>query len=203
MTVLLSGSGSNLAALLERAAAPDASFSVRAVISDRADAFGLERARAAGIAAQCVARGDWPDKATFQRALRDAVLATTPDLVVLAGFMRILDSGFVDAFAGRLINIHPSLLPKYRGLDTYARALAAGDQEHGTSVHYVTGELDGGPLIAQCRVPIRSGDDVATLRARTQSAEHQLYPAVVQALCAGETPPLALPALVTGAGTTS
>ncbi len=189
VTVLLSGNGSNLAALLARAAAPDASFAITHVISDRADAYGLTRAREANVPGEAIPPKHYADKTAWQSALREAVSATGPDLVVLAGFMRVLDEAFVEAFAGRLVNIHPSLLPKYRGLNTYARALEAGDAEHGTSVHYVTAELDGGPVIARTVVPIEQDDTVESLRARTQAAEYELYPRIVQKICAGQITP--------------
>jgi phosphoribosylglycinamide formyltransferase-1 len=185
IAVLISGSGTNLQALLDAQQA-GASFAVRLVVSNQPDAGGLERARLAGIPTAVVDSAHGRSRETFDRELARVLDAQPIELVVLAGFMRILGAPFVAHFSERLINIHPSLLPKYRGLDTYRRVLAAGDAWHGASVHYVTAELDGGPVIAQARVPVRAGDDVALLRARVQAAEHQLYPHVVQRICAGE-----------------
>jgi len=128
---------------------------------------------------------DFPDRAAFDRALADAVQRYEPGLVVLAGFMRILGAEFVDRFAGRLVNIHPSLLPKYRGLHTHRRALEAGEREHGASVHFVTRELDGGPVVIQARVPIRNDDDEASLAARVLAEEHRIYPECIGWFAAG------------------
>ena len=176
IVVLVSGTGSNLRAIAERARSGVLPVSIRAVISDRAEAAGLAWAASAGIATVALRPGDFPDRATYDRALADRVAGFDPGLVVLAGFMRILGDEFVDRFAGRLVNIHPSLLPKYRGLHTHRRALAAGDREHGASVHFVTRELDGGPVVLQSRVPVRDDDDEAALAARVLAEEHVIYP---------------------------
>lgn len=176
IVVLVSGTGSNLRAIAERANSGVLPVSIRAVISDRAEAAGLAWAASAGIATVALRPGDFPDRATYDRALADRVASFDPGLVVLAGFMRILGDEFVDRFAGRLVNIHPSLLPKHRGLHTHRRALAAGDREHGASVHFVTRELDGGPVVLQSRVPVRDDDDEATLAARVLAEEHVIYP---------------------------
>ncbi|HEY3646031.1 MAG TPA: phosphoribosylglycinamide formyltransferase [Gammaproteobacteria bacterium] len=183
VVVLVSGHGSNLQAILDRA--PDLNVEVRAVLSDRPEAQALDRARLAGVPAQVVSPKDHPDLAAYDAALTSAVDAHRPGLVVLAGFMRILGPGFVQHFAGRLLNIHPSLLPKYRGLHTHRRALEAGDLQHGCSVHFVTQELDAGAVIAQAVVPVLPGDDEAALRVRVQGVEHVIYPEVIGWFAAG------------------
>ncbi len=183
VVVLVSGHGSNLQAILDQA--PALGVEVRAVISDRADALALERARAAGIRTETLPASSHPDRDAYDAALASSIQSYSPGLVVLAGFMRILGPGFVRAHAGRLINIHPSLLPKYRGLHTHRRALAAGERVHGCSVHFVTEELDGGAVIAQAEVPVRPDDTEMTLRARVQRREHRLYPEVIGWFAAG------------------
>lgn len=175
--VLISGSGSNLQALID--AQPGASYSIVGVISNAADAFGLERARRAGIPAEVLSHRAFPERAAYDEALADLIDRFQPGLVALAGFMRILTPGFVARYSGRLMNIHPSLLPKYRGLHTHQRALDAGETEHGASVHFVTEELDGGPVIIQARVPVLPGDDAQTLAARVLAQEHRIYPRAV------------------------
>lgn len=176
IAVLISGNGSNLQAIIDATHNGSIQGQVSAVISNKKEAFGLERARKAGIA-QAVLTGD------------DAIAAylqdLAPQLIVLAGYMRVLGAAFTHQFAGRLINIHPSLLPAYRGLNTHARALAAGDTTHGCSVHFVTPELDAGPVIAQSTVPIQPHDTSESLQSRVQAAEHRLYPQVVAWLAAG------------------
>ena len=183
VVVLISGYGSNLQAILDRA--PALGVEVRAVISDRADAAGLQRARKAGVKTETVLPGARPDRDSYDAALTAVVDRHSPRLVVLAGFMRILGHGFVSRHAGRLINIHPSLLPKYRGLHTHRRVLEAGDRVHGCSVHFVTEELDGGAVIAQAEVPVKPDDTEVTLRARVQAQEHHLYPEVIGWFAAG------------------
>lgn len=185
IVVLISGNGSNLQAIIDAAAAGALPVEVRAVISNRPTAFGLERARRAGIAAVVVDHAAYPDRARFDAALQDAIDAYAPALVVLAGFMRILTPEFVAHYHGRLLNVHPSLLPAFRGLDTHRRALAAGATRHGASVHFVTAELDGGPVIAQQEVPILPDDDGTSLAARVQQAEYLLYPRVIGWFAAG------------------
>jgi len=176
--VLISGSGSNLQALIDaQAGAP---YRIVAVVSNVAEAFGLERARHAGIPAEVLSHRAFGDRAAYDQALARLVDRYEPGLVVLAGFMRILTPGFVGRYAGRMMNIHPSLLPKYRGLHTHQRALDAGETEHGASVHFVTDELDGGPLIIQARVPVLAGDDAETLAARVLTREHRIYPLAVR-----------------------
>ena len=179
LVVLISGSGSNLQAIIDGAEA-NLPVDIRAVVSNRADAFGLERARRAGIATEVLSHGDFPDRESYDRALAERVEAHGPGLVILAGFMRILTPGFVRRFEGRMLNIHPSLLPRYRGLHTHRRALEAGDSVHGASVHFVTDELDGGPLIIQAEVPVLEGDDEASLAARVLTREHLIYPTAIR-----------------------
>ena len=180
VVVLISGSGSNLQALIDGAANGELPIRIEAVISNEPDAFGLERARRAGIPAEVVDHRDFASREAFDRALMAAIDRHHPGLVVLAGFMRILTPGFVQHYAGRLLNIHPSLLPKYQGLHTHRRALEAGDAEHGASVHFVTEELDGGPVIIQAKVPVLADDTPERLAARVLEKEHRIYPLVVK-----------------------
>jgi phosphoribosylglycinamide formyltransferase-1 len=179
IVVLISGSGSNLQALLDAAAAGEINAEIVGVISNRADAFGLERAARAGVATEVVDHRQFDDRASFDRALASHIDALEPDLVILAGFMRILTDAFVHHYQGRLLNIHPSLLPKYPGLDTHRRAIEAGDAEAGATVHFVTAELDGGPAVLHGRVPVQPGDTAATLAERVLEVEHQIYPRAV------------------------
>jgi phosphoribosylglycinamide formyltransferase-1 len=185
LTVLISGRGSNLKALIDACVEGRIAGRVTAVVSNRPGARGLEFARAAGIAHAVVDHRNYPDRDAFDRALAEAIDATAPDLVILAGFMRILTDAFARRFRGRMVNIHPSLLPDFRGLHTHARALEAGVSRHGASVHFVTPDLDGGPVIMQATVPVCPGDDPETLAARVQLAEHRLYPAAVGMICSG------------------
>jgi phosphoribosylglycinamide formyltransferase-1 len=185
IVVLVSGAGSNLRAIAAQAAAGTLPVEIRAVISDRPDAKGLAWAAEHGLRTVALPPRDYPDRTAFDRALADTVAAFAPGLVVLAGFMRILGDEFVDRYAGRLLNIHPSLLPKYRGLHTHRRALEAGDRVHGASVHFVTRELDGGPVVIQSRVPVRDDDDEASLAARVLAEEHRIYPECIGWFAAG------------------
>lgn len=185
LVVLISGTGSNLQAFIDRIADGSLPATIVAVISNRPDVAGLTRATRAGIPVTVIDHRQFPDRASFDTALAAAIDAAQPDAVILAGFMRILTPAFVRHYHGRLLNVHPSLLPKYPGLDTHARALAAGDTEHGSSVHFVTEELDGGPVVAQACVPVQPDDSVTTLQARVQQAEHLLYPQVVGWLANG------------------
>ena len=185
VAVMLSGNGSNLQAIIDACDRGETAGRVCQVISDRADAHGLERARRAGIDTAVVLRADYPGRDAFEAAIGERIAVSGADLVVLAGFMRVLGATFVRAHAGRILNVHPSLLPKFRGLDTYRRALDAGEAWHGTSVHFVTEELDGGPVIAQARVAIRPGESVDSLRQRVVAREHVLYPRVVDLYCRG------------------
>jgi len=182
IVVLISGRGSNLQALLE-AKLP---CRVAAVISSRADAGGLDIGRAHGIPAIVVAHGDFADRAAFDAALSQAIDRHQPDLVVLAGFMRILTPQFVAHYRGRLINIHPSLLPAYSGLATHERALQDGVKIHGCTVHYVTDDLDHGPIIIQAAVPVLTSDTPATLATRVLQEEHRIYPQAIRWICNGQ-----------------
>jgi phosphoribosylglycinamide formyltransferase-1 len=178
--VLISGNGSNLQALIDAVSDGSLPAQLRCVISDQPDAYGLERARRAGIPTRVVTREEHGDRESHDTALMAVIDEYQPKLVVLAGYMRILTPTFVRHYHGRMLNIHPSLLPNLRGLHTHQRALDAGYREHGASVHFVTEELDGGPLILQARVPVLEGDDAATLAARVLEQEHIIYPLVVR-----------------------
>ena len=186
ITVLISGRGSNLRALIDAARSGSLEGAITHVVSNRPDAAGLTFADEAGIANTVVDHRGFPSRDLFDLALAAAVDAGEPDLVVLAGFMRVLDATFVRCYEGRLINIHPSLLPAYPGLYTHRRVLADGARMHGCTVHYVTPEVDVGPIIAQRAVPVLDGDDETTLAARVLAVEHQLLPAAVAAHCAGK-----------------
>lgn len=176
IVVLISGTGSNLRAIAAQADSGALPVEIRAVVSDRAEAAGLAWAAGAGLATEAVPTPEFADRAAFDRALAAVVDRYEPALVVLAGFMRILGADFVDRYAGRLLNIHPSLLPKYRGLHTHRRVLEARERVHGASVHFVTRELDGGPVVLQSRIPVRDDDDEASLAARVLIEEHRIYP---------------------------
>ncbi|ROS01821.1 formyltetrahydrofolate-dependent phosphoribosylglycinamide formyltransferase [Sinobacterium caligoides] len=176
LVVLISGSGSNLQAFIDKAGDAEHPFEVCAVLSNRADAYGLERAAKAGISTAVVDHKAFADRDSFDRALMAKIDAFEPDLVILAGFMRILTGSFTRHYLGRLLNIHPSLLPKYTGLHTHQRALDAGDESSGCTVHFVTEELDGGPPIVQASVPILPGDDADAIAARVLIKEHIIYP---------------------------
>lgn len=185
LVVVISGRGSNLNALIRACADGRIRGRIVQVISNRPQAPGLEYARQAGIPHSVVDHRAYPDRESFDRALADRIEESSPDLVILAGFMRVLTERFVARFADRMVNIHPSLLPDFRGLDTHARALAAGVATHGASVHFVTAELDGGPVLMQARVPVHPEDTPETLAQRVQAAEHQLLPAAVGLICSG------------------
>lgn len=179
VVVLISGSGSNLQALID-SLGEDNPTRICAVVSNRAEAFGLQRAHAAGIATDVVQHKDFANREAFDAALMEIIDTYQPQLVVLAGFMRILTPGFVRHYQGRLLNIHPSLLPKYKGLDTHRRALEAGDHEHGCSVHFVTEELDGGPVAIQAAFTVEPDEGVDSLTGRVHAAEHIIYPLAVR-----------------------
>ena len=179
IVVLISGSGSNLQAIIDACEQKRIPGTIRAVFSNKADAFGLERAREAGIPQHALAANQFASREAFDRELMHEIDAYAPDVVVLAGYMRILSAEFVQHYQGKLLNIHPSLLPKYPGLNTHRQALDNGDTEHGTSVHFVTEELDGGPVILQAKVPVFAGDDEAEITSRVQAQEHAIYPLVV------------------------
>ncbi len=180
VVVLISGSGSNLQALIDGQKDGSLDIEIAAVVSNKATAFGLSRAQGAGIATETLSHRDFSDREGYDQALMQLIDGYEPELLVLAGFMRILTEGFTEHYLGRTLNIHPSLLPKYPGLHTHQRALDAGDSEHGVSVHFVTAQLDGGPVIAQAKVPVHSNDTADDLAARVLQQEHRLYPAVVQ-----------------------
>jgi len=179
IVILISGRGGNMRALIERSRAAGATYTVNQVFSDNPDAAGLEIARGLGVPAQALDGAKTADRAAYDRALAAAIDACSSSLIVLAGFMRILSPRFVAGFAGKILNIHPSLLPKYAGLHTHRRVLAAHESEHGATVHFVTAELDAGPPIIQARVAVRADDDEVSLSARVQALEHRIYPLAV------------------------
>lgn len=185
LVILISGTGSNMEALIQAASSGAVSGEIVAVFSNRPDARGLVTASAAGIATEVVNHRDFADRESFDAELAARIKSYAPDLVILAGFMRILTTTFVRQFHGRLMNIHPSLLPKYPGLHTHQRALEAGDAEAGATVHFVTEELDGGPAIVQAPVAVREGDTEQTLAERVLVLEHQIYPYAVELFCQG------------------
>jgi phosphoribosylglycinamide formyltransferase-1 len=176
LVILISGSGSNLQAFIDAIARGELHAQIVAVISNKPTALGVQRADAAGIPTAVIDHQQFADRETFDAALRDCVQQFQPDLVILAGFMRILTPVFLRPFIGRLLNIHPSLLPKYPGLHTHQRAIDAGDLEAGATVHFVTEELDGGPAIIQAHVPVQSTDTAEHLAARVLQVEHRIYP---------------------------
>lgn len=178
--VLISGRGSNLQSIIDKAAGGELPVDIRAVISNEPGAYGLERGRRAGIETRVVDHRRFESRSAFEKALAGVIDEFDPGLVVLAGFMRILTAPFVDRYAGRMMNIHPSLLPDFPGLDTHQRTLDAGVKEHGVSVHFVTPALDGGPVIIQARVPVLEGDDADTLAARVLEQEHLVYPQAIK-----------------------
>ncbi|OZY31295.1 phosphoribosylglycinamide formyltransferase [Pseudomonas lundensis] len=180
VVVLLSGTGSNLQALIDSDDVKASPATLRAVISNRADAPGLQRAKNAGIDTRVLDHTAFEGREAFDAALIDIIDTFNPHLVVLAGFMRILSADFVRHYQGRLLNIHPSLLPKYKGLHTHQRALEAQDREHGCSVHFVTEELDGGPLVVQAVIPVEPEDTPSSLAQRVHAQEHRIYPLAVR-----------------------
>lgn len=191
--IFLSGGGSNMRALVEDMGQPNHGGAPSLVFSNNADAGGIAWAQGQGIATQVVDHRPFgKDRAAFETAVAQAIAPYDLDLICLAGFMRVLTAGFVTQWSGRMLNIHPSLLPKYPGLNTHARALAAGDGEHGCTVHVVTPELDSGPMLGQARVPVLAGDTPDRLAARVLAQEHVLYPAVLRRFVAGQTAPLML-----------
>lgn len=192
VAILISGGGSNMIRLLQDMTGDHPARPVL-VASNDPQAGGLARATELGVPTATVDHRAFPrDRAGFEAALLEPILEAQPDIICLAGFMRILTPGFVQQFQGRMLNIHPSLLPKYPGLDTHARAIAAGDAEAGCTVHLVTPELDAGPALGQARVPVLPGDDAATLAARVLVQEHRLYPAVLRRFASGDRTPLVL-----------
>lgn len=184
--VLISGRGSNMASLIEASREPDCPYEVVLVLSDNPDAAGLDRARQLGVEAKAIDRRLYgKDREAHERAIDAALRQAGVEYVALAGYMRILTPFLVDAWEGRMVNIHPSLLPKYPGLDTHRRAIEAGDAEAGCTVHLVTNDLDCGPIIGQARAPILPGDDEASLASRVLVEEHRLYPASLAKLVSG------------------
>ena len=179
IVVLISGSGSNLQAIMDHIEAQQLHVNIALVLSNRADAFGLTRAEKAGIATAVVDHKQYESRELFDEAMIVQIDQYKPDLIVMAGFMRILSEGFIEHYSGRMINIHPSLLPAYKGLHTHRRALADGAQHHGATVHYVTAELDSGAAILQGRVPVLEDDDESSLQERVHRIEHVIYPEVV------------------------
>jgi len=185
IVILISGRGSNMQAIVNAARAERWPAEIAAVISNRSDAEGLAFAAARQIPVATVISKDYPERAAFDAALRTVIDSYAPDLVVLAGFMRILTAPLVDHYAGRMLNIHPSLLPSFPGLATHRQALEAGVKLHGATVHFVTSELDGGPIVAQAAVPVRDDDDEARLAARVLAEEHVIYPRAVRSFVEG------------------
>jgi formyltetrahydrofolate-dependent phosphoribosylglycinamide formyltransferase len=185
VVILVSGRGSNMAALVEASKERDFPAGIVGVISDQADAKGLQAASALGLETKAITRLDHPDKASLDAALDVELRRLEADIVCLAGYMRLLSPAFTETWAGRMINIHPSLLPLFRGLDTHRRALDAGVMIHGCSVHFVTAEMDGGPIIAQAAVPVLPGDDEDALAARVLKVEHKLYPLALRLVADG------------------
>ena len=176
LAILISGRGSNMQAFIDACERGDLDAHIAVVLSNNPEAAGLDRASQAGIETLCINHRDFADRESFDRAMVEALAPYNPDLVILAGFMRILTPTFITPFTGKLLNIHPSLLPKYPGLNTHQRALDAGDKEAGVTVHYVTPELDGGPPIIQARVPVMPEDSPGELAARVIVEEHVIYP---------------------------
>jgi phosphoribosylglycinamide formyltransferase 1 len=185
LAILISGRGSNMVAIGRACAENRINARVALVLAERTGVAGLDAARALGIEAHTVPWLGAPERLRFERDLDTALAAAQPDVIVLAGFMRILSPQFVQARAGRILNIHPSLLPNHRGLHTHRRVLEGGERVHGASVHFVTAELDGGPVILQSRVPVRAGDGEDALSARVQATEHIIYPRVIGWLADG------------------
>lgn len=185
LVVLISGSGSNLQAIIDACESNRINAQVVAVISNRADAFGLKRAEKARITAETLDHRKFPDRETFDQVLRELIDSFSPDAILLAGFMRILTTEFTQHYAGKMLNIHPSRLPRFRGLHTHQRALDANEKEHGASIHFVTDELDGGPVILQSRLEIKPEHNPETLAADVLKQEHVIYPQVVKWLCEG------------------
>ncbi len=185
VVVLISGSGSNLQAIIDAERRREIEIEIKAVISNRPGVLGLERAERAGIETRVIDHKEYADRRSFDTALAQAIDHYQPGLVVLAGFMRILTPEFVDHYLGRMLNIHPSLLPSFQGLNTHQRALDAGVAEHGVSVHFVTPELDGGPVVARASVPVRADDSAETLAARVLKEEHRIYPEAIGLFASG------------------
>ncbi|AEF03309.1 phosphoribosylglycinamide formyltransferase [Alteromonas naphthalenivorans] len=185
LCVLISGNGSNLQAIIDNISAEKLDAEICGVISNRPNAYGLTRAQEAGITAISLDHMQHDSRESYDKALQAEIESLNPDYIVLAGFMRILTPEFVNTFSGKLVNIHPSLLPKYKGLNTHQQAIVNGDEEHGVSVHFVTPELDGGPVIIQSRVPVFEDDTAVDLADRVQEQERRIYPLVLSWFSAG------------------
>ena len=186
VAILISGSGSNLQAFIDQLADGRLDLDIAVVLSNNPDAYGLQRAAAANIASVCIQHAAFDDRESFDRAMAAALDEQNVDLLILAGFMRILSPWFVKRYDGRILNIHPALLPAYPGLNTHQRVLDAGDAWHGSTVHFVTEELDGGPLVLQGRLPVRTDQNAKDLAARVQTIEHQIYPDAARLFAEGE-----------------
>jgi phosphoribosylglycinamide formyltransferase-1 len=183
--ILVSGSGTNLQSFIDQVADKRLDLEIALVFSNRVDAYGLTRAKDAGIPTACIEHGDYGERELFDRAVATTLDEFEPELIILAGFMRILSPWFVKHYEGRILNIHPALLPLYPGLDTHARVLAAGDTHHGSTVHFVTEELDGGPGILAGRIAVKPDESADELQARVLAVEHQLYPQAAQLFADG------------------
>jgi len=190
LVVLISGGGSNLQAIIDSIENNNLNASIKAVVSNKSNAYGLTRAKNSGIATEIIEHKDYPDRESFDQQLIKIINKYHPDLIVMAGFMRILSEEFINNFTGKMINIHPSLLPKYKGLHTHKRALEAGDTEHGLTIHYVTAELDSGPILKQIKVPVLKNDNEETLANRVLEQEHIAYPEVIQWIAENKLPHL-------------
>lgn len=180
LVVLISGNGTNLQAIIDSIANEQLPAKIVKVISNKADAYGLQRAEKAGIEHQVLSYANFTSREQYDQALKEIIDEQQPDLVILAGFMRILSAHFVEHYANKMLNIHPSLLPKYKGLNTHQRVLDAGEKEHGCSVHFVTPELDDGPVILQATVEVKDDDTAATLAQRVHEQEHHIYPQAIR-----------------------
>ena len=185
LVVLVSGSGSNLQAIIDASSNPDYPAEIVAVISNIEGVKGLERAEKAGIPTAVLDHKNFPDRESYDFALHELIDSYHPEIIVLAGFMRILTDEFVNTYLGKMLNIHPSLLPKYKGLNTHQKAIDAGDERHGATVHFVTPDLDSGPLIIQAEVPVLANDTSESLAARVLEKEHQIYPLAIEWLASG------------------
>ncbi len=188
LVVLISGSGSNLQSIIDAIADRTIKARITAVISNHSDAYGLERASKAGIETIVEPHQQYSDRKQYDQVLARHVDRYSPDLIILAGFMRILSPWFVTRYSGKILNIHPSLLPKYKGTNTHQRVIDAGETEHGASVHLVTEELDGGPIVIQARVPVERDDDAESLRRRVLEQEHIIYPQAIKLFAQGKVP---------------
>ena len=185
IVILISGSGSNLQAIIDAVAEKKIHTNISAVISNRPDVLGLERAESAGINTIVIDHTKFPDRSQFDHALAEQVAELKPDLIVLAGFMRILPEAFIEQYEDRILNIHPSLLPEFKGMHTHRRALKAGNKQHGASIHFVSNELDSGPVVIQATVPILDDDDEKMLAERVLEQEHIIYPLAIEWFASG------------------